>query len=74
MKKLVTILIASSLFAGCASTTSEPQPEPKLAIFYQPLSPADEQAIATAKHIKAMENVEPCSDPVDNGYSRSRCH
>ena len=74
MKKLLTILIASSFFVGCASTSNAPQPEPNLAMFFQPLSPEAEQAIANAKHINAMQNAKSCTDPVDSGYARSRCH
>lgn len=74
MKKLLTILIASSFFVGCASTTDAPQPEPNLAMFFQPPSPETERAIAEAKHIHAMQNTKSCTDPVDAGYARSRCH
>ncbi len=74
MKKLLTILIASSFIVGCASTNQAPQPEPKLAMFFQPLSPEDQQAIADAKHINAMQHAKTCTDPVDSGYARSRCH
>ena len=74
MKKLLTILIASSFILGCASTTSAPEPKPNLAMFFQPLSPETERAIATAKHINAMQDAKPCTDPVDAGYARSRCH
>ena len=31
MKKLLTILIASSFIVGCASTTSAPEPKPDIA-------------------------------------------
>ena len=74
MKKLLTLLIASSFTVGCASTTSTPEPIPNLVMFYQPLSAEAEQAIATAKHINAMQNAKPCADPDHAGYERSRCH
>lgn len=74
MKKLLIVAIASSFTVGCASTNDAPQPEPNLAVFFQPLSPEDQQKIAEAKHINAMQHAKPCADPVDNGSARSRCH
>lgn len=74
MKKLLTILIASSFVVGCASTTSAPEPKPNLIMFFQPLSPETQSRIETAKHINAMQDAKPCTDPDDAGYARSRCH
>ncbi|MDJ0759471.1 MAG: hypothetical protein QNJ19_08725 [Woeseiaceae bacterium] len=74
MKRLLTILVASSFIVGCAATDNAPQPEPNLAMYFQPLSSDDKQAITTAKHINAMQHAKPCTDPVDSGYARSRCH
>ena len=74
MKKLLTIVIASTLFAGCASTTSAPEPNPDLVMYFQPLSPEDVSAIATAKHIHAMQKAKPCADTNSAGHARSMCH
>lgn len=74
MNKLLIILIASTFSVGCASTTGVAEPNPDLIMYFQPLSPEDKIALATAKHINAMQNAKPCTDAYDTGNARSRCH